>query len=154
MYVVTKSWKGKDYIPVIEASTGLQLYIPLRQKVEAPNLVPGTGVYWKDASTNFVLGEENGMLFWAFVPSTGRFQYKMTTFKTTPEIRIKYMSTAPEIKILKVGKYFFYDKYYFYEIDDIMVYLYLTSKHDFGNEDMVYYAGKRKYSDKLEVLDR
>lgn len=154
MYTVTKDWKDKEFIPVMDAGTKFQLYIPLRQRVEAPNLVPGTGIYWKDATLNFVLGEEDGMKFWAFVPSTGRFEYRVKTFKTTPEIRIKYMSTAPEISVYKVDHYFLYDGYLFYELEDIMVYLYLTSKHDFGNLDMVYYAGKRKYADKLEILDR
>lgn len=151
MYTITKDWKEKEFIPVQEVS-GFQLYIPLLQKVEAPNLTPGTGVYWKDASKSFFLGEENGRKFWAFTPSTGRFEYKIS--ENLPAIKIKYMNTAPEVTVFKVGNMFLYDGYLFYELEDILAYIYLKSKHDFGNEDMIYYAGKRKYSDKLEYLDR
>lgn len=151
-YTITKDYNGIDYIDAIDSTNNLHIGILTKQPVNAPTLVTDTGKYIKDISTGFYLGEEDGHTFWSIIPRYGRFEYTATEVKKHNIIKLKYMNTSSSVDVIKVRDKFLYDRYLFNSIEDVLAYIFLTSKHDFGERDMAYYAGNRKYSDSLVLI--
>ena len=150
--MVIREHNEDDFIRVWDASTEREVYLKTYTWVQNPNNMPGV---YKKSGADFRTGIEGDYHFWCIGnPKNGRFEWRRYVsgetawFQLLPNFKVK-------THIWKRGEdstIYFYKGYLFDGEDDLLLFIYLENEHDYSDKDMVYFAGKRQYLDKLEIL--